>query len=110
MAIRKLRPPEETPRGSACVFYCCYSVGRDRRTAHRPFRSHCEESVLPFALIQHATARISRKTMIGATGQGVPGRSRATSARHLPSDRYFFFLAADFFAARKEIPARIAFC
>src|SRR3569833_4147875 len=48
--------------------------------------------------------------MIGATGRGLPGRSRATSARHLLSDRYFFFLAADFFAARKEIPARIAFC
>jgi len=34
-------------------------------------------------------------------GQRVPGISK---------QRYFFLRAADFLAARKEIPARIAFC
>lgn len=34
-------------------------------------------------------------------GQRVPGTS---------NQRYFFLRAADFLAARKEIPARIAFC
>ncbi len=50
--------------------------------------------------------------MIGrdCTRQRVPASEAGQRVPGYSNERYFFLRAADFFAARKEIPARIAFC